>query len=309
MGGARWSSSTIQRMAVQPGEATQPAYPALYDAADEASQSGQRWFLRARRVQLGSLIAAAVAALWPDTGNSIDVAGVVALVAFACVLVAQLLVEMFEPQRAWYEGRAGAESIKHLTWKYAVRADPFLSDDDAGETFIGRIKETLGTLTSLQLAPASGDQITAWMRETRDSDSGHRRQVYLTYRLREQREWYARQAKADRRLARLWRLVLYVVVVIGALGGFAKAFHVVDLDVIGVAATVASAVTAWVEAKQYDTLAVAYGAASHELASNDSLASSIPPSDDAWSKFVNDAEDAISREHRLWTASRSSRFH
>lgn len=286
---------------------TTPLLPALYDATDEASLTGQRWFLVARRVQLGSLVVAAVAGLLTLRVGSIDLAGVVALLAFTLVLVAQLLVEMYQPQRAWYEGRAAAESIKHLAWKYAVRADPFLSHEDADQTFIGRIKETLGALASLKLAPTTGDQITAWMRESRASDSETRRQVYLMHRLREQRDWYARRATQHRTSARVWRLALAVIVILGALGGVAKTFSVIDLDAIGLAATAASAVTAWVESKQFDALAVTYGAASHDLGLSDSLAKGVPDTDEAWSRFVNDAEDAISREHRMWTASRSGR--
>jgi hypothetical protein len=239
--------------------------------------------------------------------GSVDLAGFVALVAFACVLVTELLVEKYKSQRAWYEGRAVAESIKHLAWKHAVRADPFISSEGADETFIGRTKETLGALSSLKLPPASGHQITPWMRETRNSDPEHRRQVYLVQRLKEQQDWYATRAMQHRRSAGRWRLVLYALVILGAIAGVAKALLVIDVDAIGLAATAASTATAWAESKQYDTLAVAYGAASHDLASNQSLAESVPEIDEAWSKFVNDAEDAISREHRMWTASRSAR--
>jgi hypothetical protein len=294
---------------------TTPVLPALYDAADEASLSGQRWFLLARRVQLALLVVAALVGLMTVEFRSVDLAGVVVLLAFASVLVTELLVEKNQSQRAWFEGRAVAESIKHLAWKYAVRADPFISDEAADEIFVGRARETLGSLDSLRLPPASGDQITPWMRETRNSGSEHRRRTYLVERLEDQQGWYATRATQHQKSAAWWRLVLYVLVILGAVAGVAKTLSFIgddvigDVDVIGLAATAASTAKAWSESRQYDTLAVAYGAASHDLASNHSLAATVPESDEAWSKFVNDAEDAISREHRMWTASRSGRLY
>jgi hypothetical protein len=96
---------------------TSPILPTLYDAADAASLDGQRWFLRARRTQLIAFVVAAGAGLTTWIVGPYDYAGVVALIAFAVVLITQVLLDKFDPQRTWYEGRMAAESIKHLAWK------------------------------------------------------------------------------------------------------------------------------------------------------------------------------------------------
>ncbi|MCV5359976.1 DUF4231 domain-containing protein, partial [Escherichia coli] len=33
------------------------------------------------------------------------------------------------PEKLWYGGRAVAESIKTITWRYVCRAEPFQGDD------------------------------------------------------------------------------------------------------------------------------------------------------------------------------------
>jgi hypothetical protein len=284
-----------------------PILPTLYDSADAASLKGQRWFLRARRAQLLSFVVAATAGVLTIVVGSYDVAGVVALIAFAVVLIDQVLLDKFDPQRLWYEGRMAAESVKHLGWKYAVRADPFVSDEGADPEFVARLTETREAVSDLALQPAAADQITSWMRDLRASPFETRRATYLNSRVADQRDWYSRRSGQHAHTAWQWRIALYVAMVVGALAGIGKALTVLSLDFIGVSATVASGITAWVESKQFSTLVVAYAQASHELAGAHSLGESIADDAEAWSKFVNDTEDAISREHRMWAASRTAK--
>jgi len=78
-------------------------------------------------------------------------------------------------------------------------------------------------------------------------------------------------------------------------------------------ATVGAATAAWVQAKQYATLASAYAIAiaiaiaiaNEELASIRVL-SAHGTGEAAWAEFVDSAEGAISREHTMWRASRTS---
>ena len=70
-------------------------------------------------------------------------------------------------------------------------------------------------------------------------------------------------------------------------------------------ATVGAATAAWVQAKQYATLASAYATANEELASIRVL-SAHATGEAAWAEFVDSAEGAISREHTMWRAPRTS---
>jgi conflict system pore-forming effector with SLATT domain len=281
--------------------------PALYDAADKASLEGQNNYLRARGIQLASLVVAAIAGVVVVRVGAYDVAGFVGLAAFGVVLVVQFTVGWQAEQRAWYDGRAAAESIKHLAWRYAMRAEPFLDDAGVDARFTKTLTDTLHDVQHLKLASEGRDQITDWIRTTRSADLADRRTAYVTQRVEDQQDWYKKKADTAKRYGARWRRVLYVLGVIGAGAGLAKALALTELDGLGVAATGVTAATAWIATKQYEALEVSYGLAVQDLASVHSLESSIAPTDDAWSTYVNDAEDAISREHRMWRASRVGR--
>ena len=76
------------------------------------------------------------------------------------------------------------------------------------------------------------------------------------------------------------------------------------IDLLGLAGAVIAAGAAWVQAKQHQTLANAYAVASQELAAI-SAQVDWASGEQEWAHFVDQAEEAISREHTLWRASRT----
>jgi hypothetical protein len=60
----------------------------------------------------------------------------------------------------------------------------------------------------------------------------------------------------------------------------------------------------WLQTKQHSNLIESYSVAAQELAA---IKAQISPQDteEAWARFVKEAEEAISREHILWKASRT----
>lgn len=284
-------------------------FPVLYRAADAASLSGQRRYLRALRTRLLALLIAAVcgAVAW-DLGG-VSVAGIGALIAFLVALASGVYLATTSPEKAWYEGRAAAESAKTLAWRYVVRGESFESparaDDDA--RFIDRLKEILRDLKDVDLAAdAAGDQITAGMRAARSAPFDDRKSLYLAARIRDQQQWYRSKAVWNRRRAERWTLAAIVLEVLGVLAGAARVFFDLEVDLLGIVAAAAATVTAWLEAKQHRNLATAYGITAQELASAASLGETIADEVE-WAAFVGQAEEAISREHTLWRASRGVR--
>jgi hypothetical protein len=83
-----------------------------------------------------------------------------------------------------------------------------------------------------------------------------------------------------------------------------RAASVVQVDVLGLAGALTAAGVAWVQTKQHQTLASAYAVASQELSDIDSRVNQ-PSAEREWAHFVDEAEQAISREHTLWRASHS----
>lgn len=290
---------------------TDEDFPALWRSTDASSLDAQRRFLSATKIRLVALVAAAVGGAFVWRAGEFDLAGVIALLAFTVALGATVMISIDRSQQVWYEGRAAAESVRTLAWRYAVGGTPFpvtLSGREADALLIARMHDVMAGLEGLDVMPAvpGQQQITDAMRRVRALPLDERMAIYDSGRLEDQRRWYAARAASSGRAGRRWRVVTIALEFSGVVGAAAKAFGVVELDVLGVLGAGAAGVTGWAEAKKYDALRPAYFIASQELAAVRSELTAVTSESD-WARFVQGGEEAISREHTLWRASRGVR--
>jgi hypothetical protein len=281
-------------------------FPALHGSANQQSLKAQRSFLLWSKIRLAGIVLAAVGGAIGWTTGRLHVGGAIAVVAFAAALAAELLMAIQRPDRIWYEGRAAAESAKTLTWRYMVRGESFEGDvGDADKRFIAELKDVLRDLDALPVHVLAGHerQISAKMRQVRALPFEDRRSIYLSQRIQDQEDWYRKKAAWNDKRATFWMVTTVVLEFVGLIGGVVKAVGWVDVDLLGIFAAAAAAATAWLQAKQHQNLATAYGVTSQELAA---VASELEALSDesAWANFVAESEEAISREHTLWRASR-----
>jgi SMODS and SLOG-associating 2TM effector domain 3/SMODS and SLOG-associating 2TM effector domain 1 len=283
-------------------------FPALYHAADRNSLDGQRRFLTATRLRLVMLVVAAVFGLVTWRGGRADLAAVVAGAAFAVALAAELYLLRRRPDRLWYDGRAAAESARTLTWRYLVGGNPFglteVSEEEAERLLLHRFRQVAAELRGAHLVPISDavDQIGPALRRVRSLPLEERRALYRSGRIEAQHAWYRTKARWNERRATQWSLVLTGLEVLGLGGAVLKAMGTFRFDLLGLASALVGAGAAWVQTKQHQNLASAYEVASQELAvigAHGDWASDEP----AWAHFVDQAEEAISREHTTWRAS------
>jgi SMODS and SLOG-associating 2TM effector domain 3/SMODS and SLOG-associating 2TM effector domain 1 len=283
-------------------------FPMLFRAADRNSLDGQRRYLTATRVRLAMLVVAAAFGLVSWRRGDADLAAVVAGVAFGVALAAELYLLQARPDRLWYDGRAAAESAKTLTWRYLVGGSPFgiaeVSEQEAERLLLHRFRQIAAELRGAHLVPISGaaDQIGPPLRQVRSLPLAERRALYRSGRIDAQQAWYAGKARWNEQRATVWSLLLTGLEALGLAGAILKATGAVRFDVLGLASALVGAGVAWVQTKQHQNLASAYAVASQELAvigAQGEWASDEP----AWAHFVDQAEEAISREHTTWRAS------
>ncbi|NLU69438.1 DUF4231 domain-containing protein [Streptomyces sp. HNM0574] len=280
--------------------------PALFIAADRNSAAGQRRTLRATRLRLLLLALAAVSGAVSWQAGRLDVAGFIGAAALATALVVEVYLLTSRPERQWYDGRAVAESVKSLSWRYLVGGAPLPLSTPAGEldeALLRRFQALLRDMSGVYLVPApeDGEQITEAMRRCRALPLSERQRLYRSRRIADQRTWYATKAAWNERRATLWSLTLAAAEAAGITGGILKAAGIVDVDVLGICGAVVAAGAAWTQTKQHGNLARAYAVAAMELADIDARAGG-PFDEESWARFVDGAEEAISREHRLWRA-------
>ncbi|MEV7013600.1 DUF4231 domain-containing protein [Streptosporangium sp. NPDC051022] len=159
------------------------------------------------------------------------------------------------------------------------------------------------------VAPVSvvdGDvQVTAGMRAIRALSLDERKHHYMVGRLDDQRAWYAAKANLHERRAAAWLVGVATAEALGLVTAAIKAAlgtKGVDIDLPGVLGAVAAAGVAWLQTRQHQQVASAYAIAALEL--GDIVVRAAWPSTEAeWAHFVDEAEEAISREHMLWSAS------
>jgi hypothetical protein len=288
--------------------------PPIYQAADASSLTAQSRYLTALALRLIGLVGAGAFGLatWKTCKAPTDWAGVLAALCFFAAVIVEIYLLKERPERTWYEGRAAAESVKTLSWRYSVGGEPFgigaQSERDTEKLFLRQLDAVIGMLKDLHIAPPSGagQQITEAMRKLRSQSLDERRHAYEMGRVANQQEWYRRKANWNAKRAIRWTLAMIVVEIIGVIAAILKAVGLLDGDVLIFAGAVVAAMAAWLQTKQHQTLATAYAVTSIELASvRTKIAWQTNEND--WGKFVSEAEEAFSREHTLWKASRGVR--
>ncbi|MCS0501413.1 DUF4231 domain-containing protein [Ancylobacter mangrovi] len=279
-------------------------YPALFQSADAASNEQQKLYLTLIRGEYGLLVTAAILTL-------VDCNDPVFLSGYACIFVASLAVLAWRahtrPEQSWYKARALAESIKTLSWRYAMRAQPF--DDDRQADANKDFRDTLAALLKsnrqigehLARLDASGPQITDNMSDMRNSTLPIRKSYYLTYRINDQKTWYALKAIANRSAARNWQYVggsLYIISTIMVILRirFTDVIFPIEPAIVG-----ASAVLGWMQIKKFNELASAYALTAHEIGLAETIVTDAH-TEISFSKAVNEVELVFSREHTQWVA-------
>jgi hypothetical protein len=275
--------------------------PGLFEAADAASVRGQREYVSGVRWRLVLAVAAAGLGVVP---GRVEAAGVA--VAFAVMLVVELRLRARRPEEVWYDGRAVAESAKSLAWRYSVSGLPFGQGDEgeAERRFAAELGTLLDDVPTREVGTSARPPVTERMRVLRGSDLGARKAAYLAGRVDDQREWYARKAAVNKTLAQRWRLVMLAAEVVGIVAALGRVAGVFNIDLAGILATIIAGGAAWSGMRQHSTLARAYTFAAEELTiARGRLAAVVD--EETWAREVNDAEEAVSREHTMWRASRS----
>ena len=222
-------------------------YPAIYQAADAASLEGQRRYFLAPRLRLGGLIAASLGGAFSWTSGRIDPWGLIAGAALLLALGAELFAAIAKPDRTWYEGRAIAESIKTLTWRYMVGGAPFgLEDngaDDADTRFLDELRGLYKDLRDLEVPPDANApyQISEAMRTRRRQGFAERKQFYETDRIMDQHRWYSAKATWNLKQSHFYQTVAIAFEVGGIAAAVAKTIRVLPVDLLGVVAEIGRA--------------------------------------------------------------------
>lgn len=282
--------------------------PGFWRAADTASLKGQTRALGLTRLRIGGLVIAAASGVILSFPARPGLAAVGVAIGFTMALVAEVVAWVLQPERDWYSGRALAESAKTLAWRFAVAGNPFSADmeqNEAEEVLAERLDEVSREARDRVTVEPEGAVVTPMMRRIRDLTFEQRRDAYVVGRLDDQHSWYASKARSNRSCATFWRAALTAGEILAVILAILQVLRPWPLSFAGLAATLIACASSWVGVKQHSTLASAYSVTATELAL---LRQRVARADEShWGQIVDDAEEAISREHTLWLASRTGK--
>ncbi|MFC5911747.1 DUF4231 domain-containing protein [Streptacidiphilus monticola] len=293
-----------------PGFRERHLLPEPYWRADEMSVREQRKAIRWYRGQILCLLFASVfGALTITVGRDKNLASALAVCAFAGAGVFTYLLRAEAPQAIWYQGRAAAESVKGLVWRYVVRARPFdgpAESTEADYAFLEQLGEVFLTHRGHGVIPTDAvPVITDEMRRLRALPLHARRDLYLQERLRAQALWYRSRADAYTTSTSKWSLATGMAILAGIPLAALQIFEQIP-HVLGILSTIGASITAWTQLKQYRPLTSAYRLAAQELEQLEGQLTRLIPADaDAeleWSRLARDAEATLAREQAVWRA-------
>lgn len=289
--------------------------PGIYYSASEASMAAQRMFLLLIKINIGLLIALAIVSAINISSIPKDYQYLIPLISAGLMIISIIITyatEVGKYEKKWYDGRAIAESLKTLSWKFMMKAEPFfgLSKDEAEARFLQDFKEIKNAIRPTgelfgNNAQANEHQLTDKMKEVYASDLDTRKGTYEKNRIGGQKKWYSKNSGTNSTKAGrfFWVIIgLQVFTVLSAF--FMISMPDAAFNPTGLVTTAVASLMTWMQVKQYRNLAESYGVTSAELSIiEDTIPGITTPKQ--FSGFVAESETAISREHTLWRARRT----
>ena len=283
--------------------------PGFWRCADTASIKAQKTVLLLVKLRFFGLIFAALLGVIASV-TSWKFISILISVCFLMVLLVEALEILLQPNQNWYSGRALAESAKTLAWRFAVCGAPFdkdLSLSEAKELLRERIDEVSKEASDKIIIDSDHPIVTEAMVKLRQSSFEERKKAYISQRLENQYVWYANKAKWNQKRATYWKIILITGEFLATGIAGSQYIGLIPINIAGLLSTIVGCASTWIAVKQFSNLASAYSITASELAILKSKVEDITDPD-KWAIEVDDAEEAISREHTLWLASRIGRI-
>lgn len=286
--------------------------PDSYSSYDASAIIAQRSHFRLILFELGSaviisIISLIIAIIQQDTISRIGF--LIIFFLFLMGIIRQLIAMKKQFERKWFAFRAVAESIKSLSWQYAMACGDFNeSNPDVSRLFLQRI-ERIKEIFQINPDPEtisieSSNDLKQSMIEAREMGWQNKKKIYIKERLEDQIKWYTNKAKINKNRSDLYDWIIITFQIVGILISLVLLFiHPIVNGAPALAFTVTLIVSiiGWSRSKQHAELVEPYLNAAREL--NDIRQEiKLAGGEAGFQILVEEAEHAISREHTMWLA-------
>jgi hypothetical protein len=231
----------------------------------------------------------------------VDYAGVAGVLAFIGVLAVRLAMQSdADLADAEPRGAALAELITSHAWRFAVGARGYAVgspelDDVAGRQFRHMMASYQRILAEYSITAPQSRQITDDMNKIRMSELAERREIYLSHRIR---PLQTVSSNICDQLARRWRALTALVLLvelIGIPGGVLKAVDLSKIDLLGVTAAAAASIALWIDTLDLPGRRRAATAAGRNLLTVEDALTTVR-TEDEWADEVGRIEERLNLE-------------
>lgn len=282
-------------------------FPGLYQSANDSSIDCKERYFRGIAWYLILLLFAALFAFFAD-GESNSLFKIISTVLFLATLSLTIWLRVSRPDDTWYNGRAVAESVKTRSWRWMMRAEPYMDCDNVEvmrKQFVNDLRTILKQNESLigriGIEPSAQEPITNKMLEIRKLDLVSRFEFYKKERIIDQALWYSKKSKYNKKKSTFW---FWGTVILHGLAILLLLYNIKEPTAklpIGVVALGASSILTWLQAKKHSELSSSYSLTAHEIVLIKSETTIIETERD-FSEYIMNCENAFSREHTQWFA-------
>lgn len=285
-------------------------YPNYFVAGDSASKKAQFWYIRLFGVDLLLMVLSAILSIYNyQTEESKTIVYIISGILLLGAMFISIFLKVKKYEDIWYRGRALAESCKTLTWRFIMSSEYFennIPKEEADRRFIKRIREINNEFSDLNKILSSKQLnlpiITNEMERVRNLSLNDKKTYYLNNRIQNQIDWYSSKAEDSKFKYDIWFFTIIVLQFLALISiGFLIKYPSSDFNFVGVFSTIAASGFSWLQVKKYQENKEAYTTANSELnlikaEGNKNF------SNNEFSEYVLDSENAMSREHTMWLA-------
>lgn len=290
----------------------QNIFPLLFKIADGKSDSSQNNFLRINFLVFILLILSSLSSIFTSVNTVSHSFTVFCTICLIISTILNLYILFFRPEKSWYEGRAIAESVKTLTWKFVTGTKPFkikLTNEKSQLLFEENLKKIIGQRKDFYVLIGkeypNEKMISDEMISIRNSTFEIRKNIYLESRVQDQINWYSKKSKSSSKNKNITFSFIIGSQILGVIFFISELNSEPKYSFSSLSIALTTIFIAVLQLKKYQELTDSYGITSSELKFIKEKSKFIKNDDDL-EKYVDDTENAISREHTLWLARRDN---
>lgn len=271
-------------------------FPGIFRALDGRIVKLQRRFRAIGLAQILLFVLASLLSLTSIRIATYEMSLLLASLVFASALLLQVIFNGDRIERTVKDLRRAAETIRSLTWRYAVGGKPFdQTTEQASSQFVSEVQQTIFQYRRiprrlvLDGTYAKYTSVTPAMVDLRAAPLEARKTAYFQFRLKDQMYWFQRKATRMGRQLVFWNVLAVLLQSVVIVGLLLRGIGIVRFDLYSLASALGAAGATYSQNMQFSRFRDDYEYAAQRLTALYPVFSEFLTESD-WSQRVDQLE-------------------